>query len=98
MVVIAMISVPGPVNGYHDMRYNSAATGQNQLDFWTQKAKQIFSQQSKNFGPWANMFGSRPFIAESLKRVWDQQSFIDKQNFALANCALTWTFNLQSFT
>ena len=41
LVVIAMKSVPGPLNGYHKMRHNSAVTCQNQLEFWNQKAKQI---------------------------------------------------------
>ena len=45
------ISVPGPFNGDHEMRHNSAVTRQNQLEFWNQKAKQIFSWQSKSFGP-----------------------------------------------
>ena len=44
-----MMSVPGPFNGYRDMKHNSAVT--RQLEFWNQKAKQIFSWQSKNFGP-----------------------------------------------
>ena len=30
LVVIAMMSVPGPFNGYHEMRHNSAVTRQNQ--------------------------------------------------------------------
>ena len=51
LVVIAMMSVPGPFNRYHEMRHNSAVTHQNQLELWNQKAKQIFSWQSKNFGP-----------------------------------------------
>ena len=42
LVVIAMMSVPGPFSGYHEMRHNSAVTCQNQLEFWNQKAKQIF--------------------------------------------------------
>ena len=46
-----MMSVPGPFNGYHEMKHNSAITRQNQLEFWNQKAEQGFSQQSKNFGP-----------------------------------------------
>ena len=46
-----MMSVPGPFNGDHEMRHNSAVTRQNQLEFWNQKAKQIFSWQSKSFGP-----------------------------------------------
>ena len=61
-----MMSVPGPFKRYHEMRHNSAVTRQNQLEFWNQKSKQIFSHQSKNFGPWANIFGSRPFIVKSL--------------------------------
>ena len=44
-----MMSVPGPFNGYREMKHNSAVT--RQLGFWNQKAKQIFSWQSKNFGP-----------------------------------------------
>ena len=51
LVVIAMMSVPGPFNVHHEMRHNSAVTRQNQMEFWNQKAKQIFSQQSKKFGP-----------------------------------------------
>ena len=43
-----MISVPGPSNIYHKMKYNSAITRQNQLKFWNQKAEQGFSLQSKN--------------------------------------------------
>ena len=43
MVVIAMMSVPGPFNGYHEMRHNSAVTRQNQLEFGNEKAKQILS-------------------------------------------------------
>ena len=38
-----MISVPAPFNIYHEMKYNSAITSQNQLKFWNQKAKQGFS-------------------------------------------------------
>ena len=51
LVVIAMMSVPGPLKGYHQMRHNSAVTHEYQLEFWNQKAKQFFSQESKNFGP-----------------------------------------------
>ena len=51
LVVVAMMSVPGPFNGYHEMRHNSAVTHQNQLEFWNQKAKQIFSWHSKSFDP-----------------------------------------------
>ena len=43
LVVIAMMSVPGPFNGYHETSHNSAIARQNQLEFWNQKAKQIFS-------------------------------------------------------
>ena len=43
LVVIAMMSVPGPFTGDHQMGHNSAVTRQNQLEFWNQKAKQIFS-------------------------------------------------------
>ena len=85
LVVIVMMSVPGPFNGYHEMRRNSAVIRQNQLELWNQKAKQIFTWQSKNFGPRANNLGPRPFIVESLKETWDQQSLIYKQNFAIAN-------------
>ena len=38
-----MISVPGPGKQYHEMRHNSAVTLQNELEFWNQKAEQIFS-------------------------------------------------------
>ena len=30
-VVIAMMSVPGPFNGYHEMMHNLAVTRQNQF-------------------------------------------------------------------
>ena len=71
-----MMSVPGPFNGYREMKHNSVVT--RQLEFWNQKAKQIFSWQSKNFGPQANIFGPRPFIVESLKEAWDWQSLTSK--------------------
>ena len=93
-----MMSVPGPFNGYHEMRHNSAVTCQNQLEFWNQNAKQIFSKQSKNFGPYPNIFGNRLFIVESIKEAWDRQALIDKQNCAIASCTSSWTFNVQSFT
>ena len=64
LVVIAMMSVPGPFNRYHEMRHNSAITRQNQLEFWNQQAKQIYSWQSKNFGSLANIFGPRSFIVD----------------------------------
>ena len=92
------MSVPGPFNGYHEMRHNSAVTYLNQLEFWKQKAKQIFSYHSKNFGPLVNIFGPRPFIVESLKEALDRQALIDNKNFAIANCTTSWTFNVQSFT
>ena len=76
-VVIAMMLVPGPFNGYHEMRHNSAVTCQNQLEFWKQNAKQIFSRESKNFGPQVDIFGPRPFIVESLKEARDQKDLID---------------------
>ena len=38
LVVIAMMSVPGPFNGYHEMKDNSAISFRNQLEFWNQKA------------------------------------------------------------
>ena len=43
LVVIAMTLVPDPMNGYHEMRHNTAISRQNQLELWNQKAKQIFS-------------------------------------------------------
>ena len=45
LVVIAMKSVPGPLNGYHKMRHNSAVTCQNQLEFWNQRQNR-FSHSS----------------------------------------------------
>ena len=42
-VAISMMSVPDPFNEYHEMKYNSAITRQNQLEFWDQNAKQGFS-------------------------------------------------------
>ena len=80
-----MMSVPGPFNGYHEMKHNSAITSQNLLEFWNQKAKQGFSQQSKHFGPQAYIFGPRLFIVKSLKEAWDRQFLINKQKFAIAN-------------
>ena len=71
LAVIAMMSVPGPFNRHHEMKHNWAITHQNHLEFWNQKAKQGFSQQSKNFGPWANTFGPRPFNVKSLKEAWE---------------------------
>ena len=50
------------------------------------------------FGPWADIFGPKPFIAKSLKVAWDQQSLIGKQNLVIANYTSSWTFNIQSFT
>ena len=50
------------------------------------------------FGPWADIFGQKSFIAESLKVAWDQQSLNDKQNLVIANYTSSWTFNIQSFT
>ena len=38
-----LVSVLDPFNGYHEMRHNSAVARQNQLEFWNQKEKQIFS-------------------------------------------------------
>ena len=87
MVVIAIMSVPAPFNGYQEMKHNSEITPQNQLQFWKQKAKQGFSLQSKNLGPQANIFHPRSFIVKSLKEAWDRKSLIDKQNSAIANCA-----------
>ena len=43
LVVIAMMSVPGLFNGYHEIKRNSAITHQNQLEFWNQKGKGGFS-------------------------------------------------------
>ena len=51
MVAIAMMFVPGPFNGYHEMKHNLTITPQNQLEFGKQKAKQGFSLQSKRLGP-----------------------------------------------
>ena len=42
LVVIVMMSVPGPFNVYHEMKHNSAIICQNQLEFWNQKAKHGF--------------------------------------------------------
>ena len=43
LVVIVMMSVPGPFNGYHEMKHNPSIICQNQLEFWNQRAKQGFS-------------------------------------------------------
>ena len=94
---MARMSVPGPFNGYHEMKHNSAITRQNLLEFWNQKAKQGLSQQSKNFVSQANIFGPRPFIVKLLKEAWNRQSLIDKQNFAITYCTSSGTFNVQSF-
>ena len=45
LVAIAMKSVPGPLNGYHKMRHNSAVPCQNQLEFWNQRQNR-FSHSS----------------------------------------------------
>ena len=84
-----MLSVPDPFNGHHEMRHNSTVPCQNQLKFWNQKAKQIFSLQFKSFGPYANIFGPRLFFVESLKETWDRQTLIDSQNRTSS-----WTFNV----
>ena len=41
LVVIVMMSVPGPFNGYHEMKHNSAIICRNQLEFWNQKADRV---------------------------------------------------------
>ena len=41
-IVIVMMLVPGPFNGYCEMKHNSAITCQNQLGFWNENAKQNF--------------------------------------------------------
>ena len=97
LVVIAMMSVPGPFNGYHEMKHNSEITSQNQLEFWNQKAKQGFSWQPKNFGLKINIFNPRPSSVKSLKEAWDRQSLIDNQTFAIANYTSSWTLNVEMF-
>ena len=37
-----MLLVPGPFNGYYEIKHNSAITRQNQLEFWDQKEKHGF--------------------------------------------------------
>ena len=93
-----MTSVPGPFNGYHEMRHNSAITRQNQLKFWNQKQNRFSGSSLKISGPYANIFGPRPFIIKSSKEAWDRQPLIKKQNFATANCTSSWNFNAKSFT
>ena len=58
-----MMSVPGPFNGYHEMKHNSAITCQNHLEFWNQKPK--------NVGPSNSIFGPRPFNVKSSKEAWE---------------------------
>ena len=69
-----MMSVPGPFNGYHEMKHNSAITPQNHLEFWKQKAKKGFSLQSKNVGPQDYILRPRSFIVKSLKEAWDRKN------------------------
>ena len=49
LAVIAMKSVPGPLNGYHEMRHNFTVTCQNQLEFWNPKGKTDFLIAVKKF-------------------------------------------------
>ena len=49
-----MKSVPGPLNGYHEMKHNPAVTCQNQLKFWNQNR---FSQSVLSFGPGFSLGG-----------------------------------------
>ena len=35
------MSVPDPLNRYHEMKHKSAITPQNELEFWGQKVKVI---------------------------------------------------------
>ena len=93
-----MMSVPGPFNGYHEMKHNSAITCQNHLEFWNQRQNKASHSSLKIVGPWNNIFGPRLFNVKSLKEAWEWQSLIDKQNFAIANYTSSWTFNVQSFT
>ena len=41
---MARMSVPGPFNGYQEMKHNSAITRHNQLEFGKKKTKQGLSQ------------------------------------------------------
>ena len=66
-------------------------------NFETRRQKRFSYSSLKLFGPWAHIFDPRPFIVESLKVSWDQQSLIEKQNFVIANYTSFWTFNIQSF-
>ena len=43
MVAIVMMSVPDPLNKYHEMNHNSTITCQNQLEISDQKVKHNFN-------------------------------------------------------
>ena len=47
MVVIVIISIPDPFNGFHKNKHNLAITCQSHLEFWDQKEK-IISHTSLN--------------------------------------------------
>ena len=85
LVVIVIISIPDPFNEFHKNEHNSAITCQSHLEFWDQKVKDDFSQQSKEFGHEVNIFGPRSLISKSLKEAWERQSLIESQNFDIVS-------------
>ena len=50
IAAIVIMSVPDPLNRFHEIKLNSAITYQIQLEFLDQKEKANFSKQAKNFG------------------------------------------------
>ena len=80
------MSFPDPFNKFHKIKHNLAITCQNQLDILDQKAKDEFSQESKNFGHKVNVLGFRPLIVTSLKEAWHRQSLIDLNRNMLQSC------------
>ena len=47
MVVIVIIPIPDPFNGFHKNEHNLAIICQSHLEFWKQKEKNYFLYQSK---------------------------------------------------
>ena len=75
------MSIPGPFNGYHKMRHNSAVTRQINWNFGT-KRQNRFSHGSLEILVLGLIFlVPDPIIVKSLKEAWDRQSLTDKQTF-----------------
>ena len=48
VVVIVIIPIPDPFNGFHKNDYNLAITCQSHLEFWDQKGKMFSDSSLKN--------------------------------------------------